>query len=127
MLQKNILNQLIIKSISFSPDLPDDIKQKFLADDPLKPKRKASEHSFIGRPYADAGRTSADDRDNMRKVLAKLIENEEAGSGSVGFKQYLQYFKHVGLWMTIFTFATNIAFQTAAVGSNGMLSLRLRF
>ena len=50
--------------------------------------------------------------------MSKLIESEDAGSGTVSLKVYLKYFKHAGMLMTLLAFGTNILFQVAAVGSN---------
>jgi hypothetical protein len=52
-----------------------------------------------------------------RKVT-KLIDDEEAATGNVGWGVYWRYFKAIGLWLTVVGFLTNFLYQAASVYSN---------
>lgn len=49
----------------------------------------------------------------------KLIDEEEAATGSVGLGVYVRYFKRLGLWLSLIGFASNLLYQAASVYSNG--------
>lgn len=55
---------------------------------------------------------------NEQDFAPKLIEEEEAATGSVGWGVYVRYFKSIGLWMTFIGFVSNLFFQGASVYSN---------
>ncbi|XP_055295156.1 multidrug resistance-associated protein 1-like [Sitodiplosis mosellana] len=52
----------------------------------------------------------------------KLIEDEDAGMGSVKWDVYKHYAKSIGIWLAILTIILNIAHQGLVVGSNMWLA-----
>lgn len=51
---------------------------------------------------------------------SKLIDVEEAASGSVGIAVYIRYFKSIGVFLCIAAVASNALNQAASVYSNSM-------
>lgn len=52
------------------------------------------------------------------KVKTKLIDTEEAATGSVGSGVYFRYFKSIGVWMSISAVLFNLVNQGTSVFSN---------
>jgi hypothetical protein len=63
--------------------------------------------------------TIASEKKERKPEISKLIEAEEAATGSIGFGVYIEYFKKVGLWLSIFALGSNIFYQAASIFSNG--------
>ncbi|KAG5675829.1 hypothetical protein PVAND_005699 [Polypedilum vanderplanki] len=109
-------------------ELSEELIEHLEIDEQFKNNRRRSSTTSIldRRERRNSRRLSQksidEEQESVRKSLAKLIENEEAGTGSVNFKIYLSYFKHAGLWMSILAFGSNILFQAASVGSNAWLA-----
>lgn len=51
----------------------------------------------------------------------KLIDSEDAATGSVGYGVYFRYFRSIGLFLGIFAVLSNAANQGAAVYSSSNL------
>lgn len=54
--------------------------------------------------------------------LTKLIDTEEAATGSVGVGVYVRYFKSVGFWLTFSALFSNMLYQAFNVFSNFWLT-----
>ena len=59
------------------------------------------------------------------KVKTKLIDTEEAATGSVGSGVYFRYFKSIGVWMSISAVLFNLVNQGTSVFSNSMINYLL--
>lgn len=56
-----------------------------------------------------------------RQDKSKLIDVEEAASGSVGIAVYIRYFKSIGVFLCFAAVASNAVNQAASVYANSML------
>lgn len=72
------------------------------------PRRKSSQASSTTR--------------EEKVSLTKLIDTEEAATGSVGFGVYFRYFKSVGFWLTFSALSSNMLYQAFNVFSNFWLT-----
>jgi hypothetical protein len=52
---------------------------------------------------------------NQEKQTSKLTETEEAGTGSVGFSVYLNYFKSIGIFLSVLAIFSNAANTGAGI------------
>lgn len=57
------------------------------------------------------------------KVKTKLIDTEEAATGSVGSGVYFRYFKSIGVWMSISAVLFNLVNQGTSVFSNSKINI----
>lgn len=60
-----------------------------------------------------------------KKDNSKLIDVEEAASGSVGIAVYIRYFKSIGVFLCVAAVASNALNQAASVYANSMLHLTI--
>lgn len=58
------------------------------------------------------------DEDKVKST--KLIDVEEAASGSVGVAVYIRYFRSIGFFLCVAAIISNALNQAASVYSNGM-------
>lgn len=57
---------------------------------------------------------------------SKLIDEEEAASGSVGIAVYIRYFKSVGVLLCVLAVASNALNQAASVYANSELPITVQ-
>lgn len=54
----------------------------------------------------------------LKSAMSRLIDEEEAATGGVGWGVYIRYFKNVGLWLSVVGFVSNFLYTAASVYSN---------
>ncbi|CAO1343275.1 unnamed protein product [Diamesa hyperborea] len=86
------------------------------------PERNSLNGSVKRRRSRKASEKSEQQTLQPVKVKTKLIDTEEAATGSVGSGVYFRYFKSIGVWMSISAVMFNLVNQGTSVFSNIWLS-----